>query len=95
MRIAFADIGRIADWINKRLSIKAKGRVAIEDGTATAQLGPLSRPSARAQDDGVTLCLTLEMLGDGTPRSQACHVLAQNRPVERPSAAVRPRLGPR
>lgn len=49
-RVAFADIGRVADWNNKRLRLKPQRRVSIEDSAAIERIDATR---------GVTLRLTL------------------------------------
>ena len=93
-RIAFADIGRLAAWSNKRLRLKPKRHVAIDDSAAIARLD-------RAH--GVTLRLTLhdkvyalDMLARHLgllDRRAPGGVPKQKYAVQRTSAALRARLG--
>jgi phage terminase small subunit len=98
-RIAFADIGRIADWSNKRLRLKPRRRVAIEDSAAVASPGPVSKSSTRGatlqlrlHDKVYALDMLARHLGLLDPRMPG-RALKRKWPVQRTSAALRQRLG--
>jgi phage terminase small subunit len=93
-RIAFADIGRIAAWNGRRLRIKAKQCVAIEDSAAIAALGPARGVALRLRlhDKVYALDMLARHLGmlDLGRQSGA---LSRRWTVQRTSAALRARLG--
>lgn len=93
-RIAFADIGRIAEWNNKRLRIKMRQRVAIADGAAIASLGPARGATLqlRLYDKVYALDMLARHLGLLDPRMPG-RALSRKWPVQRTSAALRARLG--
>jgi phage terminase small subunit len=98
-RIAFADIGRLADWSNKRLRFKPKGRVALEESAAIARIDGAGTSAAR----GVTLRLVLhdkvyalDMLARHLgllDRRMLGGARKQKYAAQRTSAALRARLG--
>jgi phage terminase small subunit len=101
-RIAFADIGRLADWNHKRLRLKPKRRIAIADSAAIERIDSFGTSSGAR---GVRLRLTLH------DKVYALDMLArhlgllevrvpggarkQNYAAQRTSAALRARLGRR
>jgi phage terminase small subunit len=93
-RIAFADIGRIADWSNKRLRLKPRRRVATEDSAAVASLGAARGATLqlRLHDKVYALDMLARHLGllDAHMPGRA---LKRKWPVQRTSAALRQRLG--
>lgn len=99
-RIAFADIGRIADWDDRRLRLKPKRRLALADSAAIAAIGPLGKsPGAsaarwrlRLHDKVYALDMLARHLGLLDPRMPG-RALSRKWPVERTSAALRGRLG--
>jgi phage terminase small subunit len=98
-RIAFADIGRLADWSNKRLRLKPKRRIAPADSAAIARIDTSGASAAR----GVTLRLVLhdkvyalDMLARHLgllDRRMPGGALKQKYAAQRTSAALRARLG--
>jgi phage terminase small subunit len=92
--IAFADIGRIADWTNQRLRLKPQRRVAIEDSASVASLGPARGATLhlRLHDKVYALDMLARHLGLLDPRMPG-RGLKQKWPVQRTSAALRARLG--
>lgn len=98
-RIAFADIGRLAEWNNERLRLKPKRRVTLDDSAAIARIDTFGTSSAR----GVTLRLALydkvyalDMLARHLgllDRRMPGGALKQKYAAQRTSAALRARLG--
>jgi phage terminase small subunit len=93
-RIAFADIGRIAAWSDKRLRIKAQRRIAIADGAAIAALGPARGATLqlRLYDKVYALDMLARHLGLLDARMPG-RAPGQTWRVQRTSAALRARLG--
>jgi phage terminase small subunit len=93
-RIAFADIGRIADWNAKGLRIKPKHRIARDDAAAIADLDmpPGTRLRLRLHDKVYALDMLARHLGLLEPRMPG-RALTQAAPVQRTRAALRQRLG--
>jgi phage terminase small subunit len=99
-RIAFADIGRLANWSDKRLRLKPKRRVALEDTAAIASVGPIGKSlrtrgatlHLRLHDKVYALDMLARHLGLLDPRMPG-RALARKWPVQRTSAALRARLG--
>jgi phage terminase small subunit len=99
-RIAFADIGRIADWDNKALRLKPKRRVAVGDSAAIATLGsfgsgsgaPGARLRLQLHDKVYALDMLAQHLGLLDPRMPG-RALTRKWPAQRTSAALRQRLG--
>ena len=97
-RIAFADIGRLAEWSNKRLRLKPQRHVALDDSAAIARIDIFGTSSAR----GVTLRLALhdkvyalDMLARHLgllDRRMPGGALKQKYAAQRTSAALRARL---
>jgi phage terminase small subunit len=93
-RIAFADIGRVADWTNRRLLLKSKRPLERASGAALAFLGPArgARLQVRLHDKVYALDMLARHLGLLDPQMPG-RALKQKWPVQRTSAALRQRLG--
>lgn len=93
-RIAFADIGRIAAWTDKRLRLKPKPRIALADSAAIAQLGATRGATLRLRqhDKVYALDMLTRHLGLLDPRMPG-GALKQKWRAQRTSAALRARLG--
>lgn len=99
-RIAFADIGRIADWNGQRLRLKPMRHVARADSAAIADIRPFGKsPGSRGAERRVTLhdkVYALDMLArhlgllDLQRRGRA---LPRTWRAQRTGAALRARLG--
>ena len=92
-RIAFADIGRLADWTNRRLRLKPKRRIAVADSAAIARLDATRGVTLRLalHDKVYALDMLARHLGLLDPRMPG-RALNQKWPVQRTSAALRARL---
>lgn len=95
-RIAFADIGRVADWSNKRLRLKPQHHIARADSAAIAFLGPARGATLqlRLHDKVHALDMVARHLGLLDPRMPG-RALVRNWRVQRTSAVLRGRLGRR
>lgn len=97
-RIAFADIGRVAEWTNKRLRLKPRRRVTLADSAAIARIDSGGK-SARGATLRVTLhdkVHALDMLARHLgllDRRMPGGAPKQTWSVQRASAALRARLG--
>jgi phage terminase small subunit len=93
-RIAFADIGRIADWDDKRLRLKTRQRLAPADSAAIANLGTARGITLelRLYDKVYALDMLAQHLGLLDPRMPG-RTLSRKWPVTQTSAALRERLG--
>jgi phage terminase small subunit len=93
-RIAFADIGRIADWNDKRLRLKPQRHVTRGDSAAVAFVGAArgARLQLRLHDKVHALDMLARHLGLLDPRMPG-RALKRKWPVQRTSAALRARLG--
>jgi phage terminase small subunit len=93
-RIAFADIGDLADWTNQRLRLKPTRQIAHASSAAVAFIGPARGATLqiRLHDKVYALDMLARHLGllDAHMPGGA---LKQRWPVERTSAALRQRLG--
>ena len=92
-RIAFADIGRIADWDDKRLRLKPKRRAAVDDSAAIATIAasPGARLRLQLHDKVYALDALARHLGLLDPRMPG-HALSRTWSAQRTSAALRDRL---
>ncbi|HLI19819.1 MAG TPA: terminase small subunit [Stellaceae bacterium] len=92
--IAFADIGRIADWSSKELRVKPMRRVAPADSAAIAHIGAArgTRLRLRLHDKVYALDMLARHLGLLDPRMPG-RAPRQSGSARRTSAALRARLG--
>jgi len=93
-RIAFADIGRVANWTSKRLRLKPKRRVAIADSAAVERIDAHRGMRLRVTlyDKVHALDMLARHLGLLDPRMPG-RALTLKYPARRTSAALRARLG--
>jgi phage terminase small subunit len=93
-RIAFADIGRVANWTSKRLRLKPPRRVAIADSAAVERIDATRGIKLRVTlyDKVHALDMLARHLGLLDPRTPG-RALTLKYPARRTSAALRARLG--
>ena len=93
-RIAFADIGRIADWDAKKLRLKPKQRMACADSAAIERIGAgrAVRLRVTLYDKVYALDALARHLGLLDARTPG-RVSGRKWPAQRTSAALRARLG--
>lgn len=93
-RIAFADIGRVADWSNKRLRLKPQRRIARDDSAAIERVDAPRGATLRLtlHDKVYALDMLARHLGLLEPRVPG-GAPKQKYAARRTSAALRARLG--
>ena len=93
-RIAFADIGRVADWDAKKLRLRNKARIVRADSAAIERLGAGRGVRLRVTlyDKVYALDALARHLGLLDARMPG-RTIGQKGPVQRTSAALRARLG--